>query len=273
MILLLGKSGALGSAFYNVFLREGVSFVAPGRGELDLLDRETVVEFLGRNSFAQIVNCAAYTKVDEAEGAGRQECWEVNVESLKPFLEAGIPMVHFSTDYIFGHFEAGRRISENDERSPLNFYGESKLAAERLLENSGTPFWNIRTSWLFGAGGNDFVSVILGLAAETNKLKIVSDQVGRPTYIPDLVEFVFEHFIKNIAPPGHYHLQNTGDVVSWAEFAEYFLGKSGWGGRVERISSDEFGAIAQRPQNSVLENTRIEEGLRDWKLVFFSYFQ
>ncbi len=271
-ILLLGKTGLLGSQFLEVFLRENLNFTAPDREELDLLDFEAVQDFLDKNGFDRIVLCAAYTDVDQAE-TEKEECEKMNVQMLENLMKSEVPIVHFSTDYVFPHTEHGTELPEGFERKPLNFYGKTKGKAEELLENSDIDFWNIRTSWLFGPGRRNFVSTISELAKNRTELKIIHDQIGRPTYTPDLAEFVTKHFIKNTQVPGHYHLQNTGPPVSWADFAEHFLEKTGWEGEIEKISSDDWNAPAKRPKNSVLKNTKINDNLRDWRDAVQEYLK
>ena len=263
----------LGTEFSKILEKEEIPFAAPSRDELNLLDRKAVVEFLGKKSFTQIIHCVAYTNIDVAEGDGQEACFNLNTESLKSLLDTKIPIIHFSTDYVFGDFETGHEIVEDDKTGALNVYGKSKEEAEKLLEASNVPFWNIRTSWLFGPSGSNFVSIISSAAKKQGVLRIVDDQVGRPTYAPDLAAFVIENFIKNKSTPGHYHLQNSGKQVSWAEFAEYFLRKVEWEGRVEKITAREFGAAARRPRNSFLKNTKLVGGLRDWREAVDAYLE
>ncbi len=264
-VLLFGKNGLLGSEFYKVFQARGIEFFAPERGELDLLDYGAVRDIVANNKPSKIILCAAYTDVEKAENEEQELCKRMNVGIVENLLKTKVPIVHFSTDYVFGHFDYGMEIEEELEREPLNFYGKTKQEAEKLLEKSGVLFWNIRTSWLFGEGGKNFVSAILEASQKNEKLRIIHDQVGRPTYAKDLASFVCENFILKKQPFGHYHLQNSGKSVSWAEFAEYFLGKTGWKGAIEQIKSSEWTSSVERPKNSVLKNTKLDEGMRDWK--------
>ncbi len=263
-VLLLGKTGLLGSEFLKVLKQENVDLLAPGRDELDLLDFEAVQDFLSTNKPNQIIHCGAYTAVDQAEREMKM-CEKINVHALDNLLKSQIPIIHFSTDYVFDHHPHGTEIPEKTQRNPLNFYGKTKAQAEELLENSGVNYWNIRTSWIFGPGKKNFVSTILNLAETHNELQIIHDQIGRPTYALDLAKFVVENFVKNTPSSGHYHLQNTGDPVSWAEFAEYFLDKTNWNGEIKKINAADWDAPAKRPQNSVLKNTKIDKNMRDWR--------
>ncbi|MCF7905884.1 NAD(P)-dependent oxidoreductase [Candidatus Gracilibacteria bacterium] len=270
-ILLLGKTGLLGSEFLEIFSREGIPFEAPGHHELDLLNFDKVDQFLAGNFFDLILYCVAYTKVDQAE-TERGACEQLNVNVLRNILTHRRPIVHFSSDYVF-NAPSNMAIPENFLRQPINFYGETKKQAEILLEHSGVDFWNIRTSWLFGTHGENFITKILDLSKEHDVLRIVADQVGRPTSTKDLAESVFKNFILNRSDSGHYHIQNSGTPGSWADFAEYFLQKQKWEGRVEPIASENLGKKALRPKNSVLLNTKSPENLRDWHEAVDEFLQ
>jgi len=262
-ILLLGKTGLLGSEFPEILEKAQIDFVAPAHHELDLLDFPKVNQFLAGNFFDKILYCAAYTDVDEAEKE-QGLCEIMNVKALENILTHRRPIIHFSTDYVF-NAPPNLSVPENYERNPLNFYGQSKLQAEILLENSGVPFWNIRPSWLFGKNKENFVTKILKLSQEQDVLEIVNDQIGRPTYTKDLAEFVVQNFLLKEQQTGHFHLQNSGNPISWADFANYFLQKKNWEGRIKRISSEDLINKAPRPKNSVLKNTKLPDGLRNWQ--------
>jgi dTDP-4-dehydrorhamnose reductase len=262
-ILLLGKRGMLGSEFLKIMEEQNFDFQAPTHHELDLLDFNAVDRFLAREYFDRIIYCAAYTDVEGAE-IERGACERMNVAALQNLLTHKQPIIHFSTDYVFSA-PNNIAIPENYPREPLNFYGESKKQAEIVLETSGIDFWNIRTSWLFGMGRENFLTKIWRAAKENDVLEIVGDQIGRPTYTKDLAKFVLDYFIVNQQDSGHYHIQNSGDPVSWADFAKYFLEKKGWQGAIKTMSSEDRQYKAERPKNSVFMNTKLPEGLRDWK--------
>ena len=229
-ILLLGKTGLLGSEFLEIIERKSsknpdIKFMAPNRVDFDVLDFEQVDDILFDNEIDLIINCVAYTNVDQAEES-RSECYGLNVEALDNLLKYEIPLIHFSTDYVFDA-EKDDKITEDFPRNPINYYGQTKLEAEQLLEEFAVKWWNIRTSWLFGKGGDSFVSSILEKSRDHDELEIVNDEIGRPTSAKDLAEFVFAEFVEKELPVGHYHLQNTGEATSWANFAEFFLRDNG----------------------------------------------
>ncbi len=261
-ICLFGSTGLLGSEFKSQLKNTSFELITPKRLEVQLLNFASVIQFLEREKPDLIINCAAYTHVDRAEG-DKDNCFALNVDAVRNITKSGIPMIHFSTDYVF-NAPKNIEIPEDYSLDPQSIYGRSKAQAEEVLEVSDILWWNIRTSWLFGPGGKNFVSTILKLSKNKTALSIINDQIGRPTYAPDLAEFIIENFIKKKQPIGHYHLQNTGDPVSWADFAAYFLKLKHWKGTIKRVDSQTFGAEAERPLNSVLKNTKLPQ-MQDWK--------
>ena len=266
MILLLGGSGLLGKSFKVVFSREKIVFEAPSSSEFNLQSDEKLFQqfFAGKN-YSLIINCAGYTNVDKAEQE-QDLCQNLNVNAVQKLLQQKIPLMTFSSDYVFNQ-KNEIPIVENCPRQAINFYGESKIAMEKELEKSKIEWWNIRTSWLFGFGGRNFIDTILRLSGEKKSLQIVGDQFGRPTFTDDLAEFIVENFIKKRQPKGHYHLQNQGKIISWHGLAKFFLAEKKWEGDLQKISQENYKTPAERPINSVLENTKLLENLPDWKIA------
>lgn len=272
-IFVAGGSGLLGTYFQRALAQHEIRFSAPSSQELNLAHTQKVRQFFGSRSFDIIVNCAAYTKVEEAESAHR-EAETGNITLVKNLIATGVPMIHFSTDYVFGNFPPFTEIEEDYPRFPINYYGGTKLRGELLLELESTQdWWNIRTSWLFG-GHDCFVSKIIERSKTQKNLSFIHDQIGRPTYAKDLVTFVIKHFILADKKPdtGHYHLQNTGSVTHWAEFADYFLTQY-YADRldqkptIETLQAEFWPFVADRPKNSVLKNTKLLDSLRDWRVA------
>jgi len=289
-ICLFGATGLLGSEFKKVFEAQKLDFVAPKSNEVSLLKHDKVLEYLKVENPDLIVNCAAYTAVDKAETQS-EICFALNSEAVENLVKSEIPLINFSSEYVFNaplqppHPRAGEdllpyfEIPEDYKRDPQSVYGQSKAKAEEALEASEGDWWNIRTSWLWGPGGNNFVSTISRLAEKYDELSIIDDQVGRPTYAPELAQFVTDNFVSpldksksgdrsRVLEIGHYHLQNSGTPVSWAGFAQYFLNQQGWHGKIKKLTTEAYGAPAVRPKNSVLKNTKLEGGLGDWKTRF-----
>jgi dTDP-4-dehydrorhamnose reductase len=272
-ILLLGGSGMLGGEFRRIFEREKIDFIAPPHDRLDLTSPDSVALFFQKNppeSFEKIVHCAGWTDVNRAE-IDRGACREINVLALQRLLEKNIPIIHFSTDYVFGNTK-NIEIPEDFRPSPLNFYGKTKRQAETLLETGSVPWWNVRTSWLIGMGGPNFVSKILERIRHDSAIRVVDDQVGRPTFCRDLAKSVFKNLILKSPDCGHFHLQNSGPAVSWAELAEYVLKYVGWVGSLEKITADQLERAAVRPKNSCLKNSKLPP-LPDWRESLESFLE
>lgn len=263
-ILLLGKTGLLGSEFFDLLSgRDDIELSAPTHRELDLLNVSKVDAFLAGQFFDRIIHCVGYTQVDLAE-TERGRCKQLNIQMLETLMAHRQPIIHFSTDYVFDLPEIGA-IPENGERVPLNYYGETKLQAEKLLEQYSTSWWNIRTSWLFGSHGKNFITTIREKSLLQPSLRVVGDEIGRPTFAADLAKVVVEEFVDKSPNPGHFHLQNTGEPCSWADLAEYVLQKTGSETEVKRILAAALERPAKRPKNSVLANTVLNRNMRPWK--------
>ena len=184
--------------------------------------------------------------MDGAEGE-EEAARAVNVDGTRNVVALGAPVVHFSTDYVFD----GRRREpylESDEPNPLSAYGRTKLDAERAVRDG----WIVRTSWLFGASGHNFVRTMLRLGAERDEVRVVADQWGSPTYVGHLARAVRELVT---LPGGLWHVAAGGEAT-WAEFAEAVFAEAGLRCRVVRISTAEYGAQAPRPAYSVLRSER-----------------
>ncbi len=263
-ILLLGKTGLLGSEFFGLLSqREDIELVAPTHRELDLLNVLAVDAFLAGQFFDRIIDCVGYTQVDAAE-TEQGRCKQLNIQILETLLSHRQPIIHFSTDYVF-NIPSGEAIPEDSERVPLNYYGETKLQAEKLLEKYSALWWNIRTSWLFGSHGKNFITTIREKSVLQSSLRVVGDEIGRPTFAGDLAKFVIEEFVDKSPASGHFHLQNTGEPCSWAELAEYVLQRTGSETEIKRIASTALERPAKRPKNSVLANTLLNRNMRSWK--------
>jgi dTDP-4-dehydrorhamnose reductase len=208
-----------------------------------------------------VLHCAGWTDVDGAE-ADEEGARGVNVEGTRRVVALGAPLVYFSTDYVFD----GRKRSpylESDEPSPLSAYGRSKLAGEGQVRDG----WIVRSSWLYGSTGHNFLRTMLALGRERDEVGVVDDQRGCPTYVGHLAEATRE--IVQL-PYGLCHVAAEGDCT-WADFAEAIFEEAGVECRVRRLSSEELGRLAPRPAYSVLRSEKAgtprlphwRDGLRD----------
>ncbi|MCS7242347.1 dTDP-4-dehydrorhamnose reductase [Candidatus Caldatribacterium sp.] len=249
-VLVTGGKGQLGRAFGELLERRGIPFVLLGREDLDITNFAKVREIVLGGRFTHIVNCAAYTRVDEAEREWKR-AYLVNglgVRYLALAAEAcGAVLVHFSSDYVFDG-EKGAPYTIFDVPNPINRYGESKLLGEREVSLAG-KWLLIRTSWVFGAGGMNFPKKVLLWAKDQEKLRIAQDEVSAPTYVEDLASATLSLMEKGAL--GLFHV--SGNPASRFEWAAYILKLVGWKGILEGAPLAEFNLPARRPRFSVLD--------------------
>lgn len=261
-ILVTGAKGQLGRELQSVV---GSGWCFTDVDELDICSKEAVEAYVTSNHIDTIVNCAAYTNVDRAEDEP-QEAERINSDAVALLAEVArrhnIRLIHISTDYVFGGTHYNTPISEDAEPQPLGVYGTTKLMGERAVVGSGCRHVIIRTAWLYSPYGKNFVSTILRLATERDTIRVVSDQIGSPTYAHDLVLVIRDISEGRIAAEGLYHYANEG-VVSWYEFARAIVNIAGLECKVEACTTVEYGAKAPRPAYSVLSKAKISSVLED----------
>jgi dTDP-4-dehydrorhamnose reductase len=250
-ILLLGHKGMLGS---DLLLKLNLQHEVVGmdKEEIDIVSPNECVQAIKGTAPNVVVNAAAYTNVDGCETA-KDECFAVNAEAVKNIAKAcrnkNIRIIHFSTDYVFDG-TAQQPYKENDQCNPINAYGASKLAGERYLQSLADDYLLIRTSWLYGTKGKNFVQTILEKAKTTPTLSVVDDQVGSPTYTKDLAAAIDLLISQNLK--GIFHVTNRGSC-SWYQFAVKILQESEMDDvKVIPIKSDKLPRPAKRPTYSVL---------------------
>jgi dTDP-4-dehydrorhamnose reductase len=262
-ILLTGAGGQLGHDLVSVFSAE--ELVALDHHGLDITDRATVEARVAEVRPDWIINSAAYNEVDAAEDHP-DLAFAVNATGAGYLAEAarqaGANIVHISTDYVFDG-RKGSAYNEDDEPNPLSVYGRSKRDGERLVMESGASYCAIRTAWLYGHHGSNFVKAILAAAARGGPLKVVADQVGSPTSTADLAQAIAE-LVRRPAR-GLFHVVNAG-ACSRFEFAQAIVGE---GVEVIPITTAEAQRRAPRPANSSLVSVRWDSTgvrpLRPWR--------
>lgn len=264
--LVTGAVGQLGQCFQTVAKEfPEINLFFTSRNELDITRSETLENLFSKNPFDGIINCAAYTVVDQAEKE-EESAFKINSEALQNLIafaeEKKLSIIHFSTDYVFDG-NSSEPYQEEAETNPLGVYGASKLQGEiRLLKTSCKNVSIIRTSWLFSPFGKNFVKTIAHLAKEKKELKVVEDQRGRPTYGIDLVRAVLSLISnKTIYRFPILHYANKG-ICSWKEFAEAIVNTSGSETKVLGVSSSDYPTLAKRPKYSILDTERIERELK-----------
>ena len=243
-VVVTGAGGQLGRALVGAF----PNALALAREDWDVT-RATPSDFGATPSdFAtqccKVLHAAAWTAVDAAE-SDPEGANGVNVLGTRNVVSLGVPVVYFSTDYVFDGSK-GSPYVESDATAPLSVYGRTKLEGEREL----TDGWIVRSSWLFGATGHNFVRTMLRLGAERDDVAVVDDQRGCPTYVGHLAEAT-RRIVE--LPHGLYHVAAAGDCT-WAELAEAIFEEAGLACRVRRITTEEFDAPAPRPAYSVLRS-------------------
>jgi len=244
------------------------------RADCDLADATAVADSFAAHRPTDVIHCAAYTDVDGCE-RDPERAWRDNTRAAENVARAtavlGARLVHLSTDYVFDGSKPTPYV-EDDAPAPLNVYGKTKLAAEAAVRAHVPRHCIVRTSWVFGPGGRNFVRTMAGLLRTRDEVRVVNDQIGSPTYTRDLAVALGAVVEGDL--DGTLHVTNTG-ACSWYEFAAAIAARLGSTARVLPCSSAEFPRPARRPHNSVLEGTRaLEAGLaplRPWHAALDDY--
>jgi dTDP-4-dehydrorhamnose reductase len=256
-LLVTGAGGQLGCDVARVVRRAGHEVAACTHAELDIGDDAAVEEALARARPDALVNCAAYTDVDRAE-SDQATAMAVNGEApgrlANACAEAGALIVHVSSDYVFDG-RSGEPYVESDRPNPLSAYGRSKLAGEQAVAAAGGRHAIVRSSWLFGVGGRNFVETMLSLGVDRDKVTVVTDQVGCPTWTAHLAEALVE--IAQREALGLHHVAAAGES-SWHDFAVAIFERAGVDCDVRGGTTAELGSPAARPAYSVLRSARSE---------------
>jgi dTDP-4-dehydrorhamnose reductase len=255
-ILITGAKGMLGSELTRRW-SDVHEVVATGREDLDITGLDGVRDAVSAEAPDLVVNCAAYNAVDDAE-TRIEDAFLVNALGPKNLAcateAAGIPLVHFSTDYVFDG-SGNRPYTEYDPVNPLSVYARSKAAGEQAVRDHTGAFFLVRLSWLVGRGGNSFVETMLRLGRERGSVSVVNDQTGSPTFCAD-VGLVLDRLIES-RQYGTYHCTGQGPAT-WYDFAVEVFRQAELDVRVEPISTKAFGWPAPRPAYSYLRNLMLE---------------
>jgi dTDP-4-dehydrorhamnose reductase len=275
-VVVTGAAGQLGQDVVKELARKNHEVLAVDRELLDLTIEKDVLSYINEVKPDVILNCAAFTNVDAAE-ENEDTAYQVNAAGTEYLAKAakqvGAKLLHISTDYVFDG-TAAEPYEVDDVTKPLGAYGRTKLAGEELLQKHVENFFIVRTAWVYGVYGQNFVKTMLRLGEERGEVGVVHDQVGSPTYTVDLARFIVE--LMETEKYGIYHATNNG-VCSWYEFAVEIFKQAGLKVTVNPLTSDQFPRPAARPHYSVLSKKKIEEQgltpLRDWKEALTAYLE
>ena len=255
-VLVTGYAGQLGWDTVHLLEARGIECRGVDQQDFDLTDGEAVKAYIRSYHPTAIVHCAAYTNVDKAESQP-EICAAVNgmgtVNIVRAALSVGAKIVFISTDYVFPG-TGSEPWKTDDPYGPLNVYGMSKVQGEDAVRSLMTRSFILRTSWVYGKNGRNFVRTMLRLGREKSEIRVVDDQVGSPTYTRDLARVICD--LLPTDKYGIYHVRNEG-FMSWCDFAKMIMLKSGLPCRVLPVSSSEYPAPAKRPLNSRLDGSAL----------------
>ncbi len=269
-ILVTGANGQLGNEMRIVSRGSSDRYIFTDVEELDITSFEAVSKCVKENDIKVIVNCAGYTNVEKAED-DEATSELLNAQAVEYLAKAckdnDATLIHISTDYVFGGNEGNTPRTEDEPVNPTGAYGRTKLHGEQAIEKVGCKHVIIRTAWLYSEFGNNFVKTMRKLTAERDKLNVVFDQIGTPTYALDLAKVIMR-IIDEIKTPNSslltsnciYHFSNEG-VISWYDFAKEICELSGNTCDIQPCHSDEFPSKVKRPSYSVLDKTKIKNKL------------
>ena len=257
-VLVTGIRGQLGYDVVKELLRRGMEPVGVGREEMDITDTAAVERVITEADVRAVIHCAAYNAVDKAE-EDVENCRKGNVDGARNIAfvcrKRDIKMLFVSTDYVFDG-SGNRAWTTEDVPNPLSVYGKSKYDAELAVQELLTKLFVVRISWAFGINGNNFVKTMLRLSETRDRLSVVNDQVGSPTFTEDLAVLLVDMI--QTEKYGVYHATNEGDC-SWYEFACEIFRMAGKTMTVTPVTTEEYGAKAPRPQNSRLSKDKLTE--------------
>ena len=259
-LLVTGYKGQLGFDVVNEAKSRGIEAVGVDIDEMDITNEGQVNTVIRSGNYDAVIHCAAWTAVDKAEEPELLDTVrKVNVMGTKYIADVckdlDIPMMYFSTDYVFDG-EGTTPWNEDDVRHPLNVYGLTKAEGEEFVEQLD-KFFIIRIAWVFGKNGNNFIKTMLRLGNEYGAVSVVNDQIGNPTYTYDLAKLVIDMIQTDRY--GTYQATNSGDFISWYEFACEIFKQTNMDVEVTPVNSSQFPVKAKRPHNSRMNQSKLDK--------------
>ena len=256
-ILVTGVKGQLGYDVMNELAKRGHTGIGVDVEEMDITDAAKVEQVIKASDVEAVIHCAAYTAVDAAED-NVEICHKINAEGTeniaKVCKELDLKMIYISTDYVFNG-EGTRPWKPDDEREPLNVYGQAKYEGELAVEKYLEKYYIVRIAWVFGVNGKNFIKTMLNLSETHDELSVVNDQIGSPTYTYDLAKLLVD--MVETDKYGRYHATNEG-LCTWYEFATEIFRQAGKEITVHPVTSEQFQTKAKRPHNSRLNKDKLE---------------
>jgi dTDP-4-dehydrorhamnose reductase len=263
-VLVTGANGQLGKTIKELYQENdiGLYFVFVSKEDLDITKHDDIETLFCKHKFDYCINSAAYTKVDfaESEPEKAQEINEFGTLNLaKACKKHKTVLVHISTDFVFDG-NTSTCYNENDKPNPLNVYGTTKLNGELAISSILENFFVIRTSWLYSQYGSNFMKTMLKLAGQNNEIKVVNDQIGTPTFAPNLAHVIIKLIVSDCKSYGIYHYSNEGEA-SWYDFAKAIFEETQTEINLIPIKQEAYKTPAKRPRFSVLDKSKIKKVL------------
>ena len=277
-VLVTGVKGQLGHDVMEELAKRGYEGIGVDVEEMDITDPEKVEQVITESNVDAVVHCAAWTAVDAAEEK-EELCRKINAggtENIAKVCEKlDIKMMYFSTDYVFNG-NGTRPWEPDDPYEPLDVYGKTKAEGEEAVIAHVKKYFILRIAWVFGINGHNFVKTMLNLAKTHDKLTVINDQIGTPTYTYDLARLVVDMILTD--KYGKYHVTNEGGYISWYDFTRAIFEEAGITNvTVTPVTSEEYGAAAKRPYNSRMDRSKlVKEGftpLPDWRDALKRYIK
>ena len=258
-VLVTGAKGQLGTDLMNELAKRGIEGIGVDVQEMDITDAEACRRVIKNSGADAVIHCAAYTAVDAAED-NVDLCRRINGEGTRNVAqackEADVKLMYISTDYVFDG-QGTRPWEPDDERHPLNVYGQTKYEGELAVEELSDKYFIVRIAWVFGVAGKNFIKTMLRLGKERGAVSVVDDQIGSPTYTYDLARLLVDMIQTD--KYGRYHATNEG-LCSWYEFACEIFRQAGMDEvKVTPVESSAFPVKAKRPSNSRLNKDKLTE--------------
>ena len=257
-VLVTGAKGQLGTDLMNELAKRGIEGIGVDVQEMDITDAEACRRVIKNSGADAVIHCAAYTAVDAAED-NADLCRRINGEGTRNVAqackEADTKLMYISTDYVFDG-QGTRPWEPDDERHPLNVYGQTKYEGELAVEELSDKYFIVRIAWVFGVAGKNFIKTMLNVGKTHDEVRVVNDQIGTPTYTLDLARLLVD--MVETDKYGYYHATNEGGYISWYDFTKEIYAQAGLSTKVTPVTTAEYGiSKAARPFNSRLDKSKL----------------